>query len=106
MADEPTPDPVEDKGISEDELRGIFNDEVKKELDARGLTAEVVAGLGGIGDFVAGLFEENKPGDNSESLLEKIGTLIDEKLKGLGNSGNGKAEVKEPRKPKLNVFGS
>lgn len=90
----------EPEGISEDELRGIFADEVKKELDARGLTAEVVEKVGGLGDFVSKLFEDNK-GDGGEGLLDKIGTMIDEKLKGI-SSGNG-GEKKE-HTPKIKIF--
>jgi hypothetical protein len=99
MADEPqTPDPAED-GISEDDLRKLIGEE----LDSR--LSKVTEGFGGIVD---GIVEKLKGEAGSEgstvsedSLMEKIGNMIDEKLKGVSN-GN----VQKPREPKIRIFGS
>lgn len=89
-------------GISEDELRSMFRTQVKEELDERGLTKDVLSKLNLL-DGLEGLFEKHK-GD-PDSLLGKIGEMIDAKIKtgstGGGNGGSGKPA----RQPKLRVFG-
>lgn len=99
----------QDERMTEEDLRGIFSDEIKKELDERGFTGEVLEKLGGVTDLIDGLFEKHKPGDNTEGLLERIGTMIDEKLAALASGkpapkAEGEENGKAKREPRLKIF--
>jgi hypothetical protein len=99
MADDPNPEPeVTPAEVTEDDLRKLVGEVVEEKLSS------ITEGISGLTDSIV----EKLKGDGSsdDSLLEKIGGMIDEKLKGLGNgkptpSGNGSTEE---RIPKLRIF--
>lgn len=89
---EETPDASSD-GITEDDLRKLIGEVVEEKLST------ISEGLGGLAD---GIFDRLKgSSDTSESLLEKIGSLIDEKFKNMPSGENGKKE----HTPKIRIFG-
>lgn len=97
---ETTPEPSD--GISEDDLKKLVGEVVEEKLSSIG------DGISGLADAIV---EKLTAGNSSteEGLLEKIGGMIDEKLKGIssggsgGGNGGGTSESKE-RVPKLKVF--
>lgn len=99
MADDPkndpTPDPTEPEGISEDDLRKMIGEEIDSRLTS------VTDAIAGIGDSIFDKLKGEGSSD-SEGLLSKIGEMIDEKLKNLPSGGNGTA--KKEHVPKLRVF--
>jgi hypothetical protein len=100
VADDPTPEEVQPAEVTEDDLRKLVGEVVEEKLST------ISDGIGGIADSIV----ESLKGDGSseDSLLEKIGGMFDEKLKGIGGSGgtktgNGATETGE-RVPKLRIF--
>lgn len=100
MAEETeTTEEVQPAEVTEDDLRKLVGEVVEEKLSA------ITDGIGGLTDSIV----EKLRGDGSseDSLLEKIGGMIDEKLKGLGGSGKGSGgngnETTE-RIPKLRIF--
>lgn len=100
MANDPTPDPkeVQPAEVTEDDLRNLVGEVVEEKLSS------ISDGIGGLADSIL----EKLKGEGSstdDSLLEKIGGMIDEKLKGFGGkpTGNGTTETGE-RVPKLRIF--
>lgn len=101
MADETTsteeetpPAPAE---VTEDDLRKLIGEVFDQKLEEKlgGITE-------GIGGAIESVFEKMKGETGSEdSLLEKIGGLIDEKLKGF-STGTGNA--KKEHVPKIRIF--
>ncbi len=92
---EPTPTP-EPATVSTDELRDTIGDEVDARMEARGLTASRLEKLDMLDSLlpdITTLFDGLKPsGDpaaDKKNLLTEIGTMIDNKLAGLGGSGSG-----------------
>jgi len=101
MTDEPTGN-EEPEGISEDDLRNIIGEVVEEKLGVVADTLNPANLLEGI----KGLLGEREGGGDppsDDSLLERIGTMIDEKLQGLGSGENG---GKKEHVPKLKIFGS
>jgi hypothetical protein len=99
MADDPTPEEVAPAEVTEDDLRKLVGEVVEEKL------AVVSDGIGGIVDSVVEKLKGD--GSNEDSLLERLGGMMDEKLKGIGGSaketGNGATETGE-RVPKLRIF--
>jgi hypothetical protein len=84
--------------VTEDDLRKLVGEVVEEKLSV------ISDGIGGIVDSVVEKLKGE--GSSEEGLLEKIGTMIDEKLKGIGGSGTTPAGngAKEERIPKLRIF--
>lgn len=105
MADKPdeTGTDNQPEGISEDDLRSIIGEVVEEKLGAVTETlnpANLLEEIKGLLSSGGGSGEEGTAGTD-DSLLERIGTMIDEKLANLGTSGNGE---KKEHVPKLRVF--
>ena len=85
-----------DEGISEDDLRKMIGEEIDSRLSS------VTDAIGGLTDSIVDKLKgEGTSGVSEESLLEKIGGMIDEKMKGVSANGS---KTKEPHKPKLRIF--
>lgn len=87
-------DPPEE-GISEDDLRKLVGEEIESRLSS------VTDAISGLTDSIVEKLKGEGSGSVSEdSLLEKIGGIIDDKLKGV-TSANGE---KKEHKPKIKIF--
>lgn len=93
-----TTEEVQPAEVTEDDLKRIVGEAVDERLS-------------GISDSIGGLAEsivEKLKGDGSsdDSLLEKIGGMIDEKIKGIpsGGSNEGSGNGKSEREPKIKIF--
>lgn len=97
MAEETTEttETTESEGISEEELRAMIGDE----LDSR--ISTITDSIGGIADSIVEKLKGEGGSTSEEGLLDKIGTMIDDKLKALPNG----TSEKKPREPKIRIFG-
>lgn len=91
-------------GITEDQLRSLVGEVVEEKISSIG------EGINGLAESIVEKLTASGS-SSEEGLLNKIGGMIDEKLKGISSggsgsgsgSGNGNSEGKE-RVPKLKVF--
>lgn len=101
MAEETTSnEEVQPAEVTEDDLRNLIGEEIDKRVT--GLSD----GISGLADSIVEKLKGD--GSNEDGLLEKIGNMIDEKMKGLGGSSktdNGKTEANSgERIPRFRVF--
>ena len=96
MADNPTPEPEEQpEGFSEADMRNMIGEELDSRFSA------ITDSFGGIVDGIVDRLKSEGGTHDETSLLEKIGGMIDEKLKGLPSGSKEEAKLREP---KLRIF--
>jgi len=92
-----TTEEVKPAEVTEDDLRALIGDVVEEKL-------------GGLTDSIAGLadsvFDKIKGDSESSeaSLMEKVGNMIDEKLKGVGTGTKENENGPVERVPKIRIF--
>lgn len=100
MADDTTEsDEVKPAEITEDDLRNLIGEVVEEKLSG------ISEGVSGLADSILEKLK-GEGSSNEEGLLEKIGTMIDEKLKGNSSDdgGKGNGEAPKERQPKIRIF--
>lgn len=102
MADEPNETTeVQPAEVTEDDLRKLVGEVVEEKLEG------VAQGISGLAESIVDKLKGD--GSSEDSLVEKITGIIDDRLKGIGGSGektgNGKTDSDSgERIPKLRIF--